>query len=76
MDTSLKEEITNSITTMQSQLRAKDIIIERLKEQLENSVPSSAIEKWKQRYIGVVLAMSDSPDVDLGDLADELASLN
>lgn len=36
----------------------------------------SAVEAWKQRYIGVVVAMSDPSDVDLGDLADEIESMS
>lgn len=48
--------------------------VERQKSHIESI--RLDVEKWKQRYIGVVVAMSDPSDVDYEDMVDELERIS
>jgi uncharacterized protein YaiL (DUF2058 family) len=73
MDITRVIDLPNEI---KAELTAKDLIISRLKEQQENLVPKDVAQKWKQRYIGMVIAMTDPSNEDFDTLVDELESIS
>lgn len=78
MTTESKEQMqtTDCILKLRTELKAKDLIISRLKEEAAHSVSPKDLEKWKQRYIGTVLAIADPDDVDIEQLARDLEDMD